>query len=132
MDMEIQKQTPPVILVAEDDVAMRDIMQHKLVTSGYTVQVAEDGKQAIELIPKLKPQLVMLDLLMPEVDGFGVLEFIRKNPDTAIAKTKVIVLSNLWSNADILRVKALSVQDYLVKAYFTPEEILEKVQAVLG
>ena len=68
---------------------------------------------------------------MPEMDGFQVLESIRKNPDKKIANLPVIVLSNLWSNEDILKTQAYKVDDYMVKAYFTPEEILGKIQAVL-
>ena len=122
---------PIKILIAEDDLAMREISTHKLTAAGFEVKQAEDGKQALEIIPQMKPDLIMLDLMMPEVDGFAVLEALRKNPDKKIAATPVIVLSNLWSSNDILRVKAFNVDDYLVKAYFTPDEILAKINEVL-
>jgi DNA-binding response OmpR family regulator len=70
--------------------------------------------------------------MMPEMDGFQVLESIRGSTDKKIADLPVIVLSNLWSNSDILRVKNLRADDYLVKAYFTPDEILGKILAVLA
>ncbi len=120
------------IVVVEDDVAMREIVAHKLSSNGFTVKEAEDGQEGIDLIIAEKPSLVLLDLMLPEVDGFKVLETIRKNADTKIAKTPIIILSNLWSNKDILKTKALDVQAYLVKAYFTTEEILKKVQEVLA
>lgn len=120
------------IVIVEDDVAMREIVTHKLSTNGFTVKEAEDGKVAIDLITQTKPSLVLLDLMLPEVDGFKVLETIRSNSDPKIANTPIIILSNLWSNKDILRTKALNVQAYLVKAYFTTEEILKKVQEVLA
>jgi CheY-like chemotaxis protein len=123
--------TPKKILIAEDDKAMRDIVSHKLKSHGYEVTAAENGKQAIELLPAIRPDIMLLDLLMPEVDGFGVLEFIRKNPDKQIAELPVIVLSNLWSNEDILKTQALKASAYLVKAYFTPEEIFAKIEEVL-
>ena len=91
------------ILVAEDDSAMRDIISHKLKTSGFLVEEAPDGRQAADLFVSEKPNLVLLDLLMPEMNGFAVLESIRKNSDQAVANTPVIVLSNLWSNKDILQ-----------------------------
>ncbi len=125
-------ETGKKILVVEDDIAMREIISHKLFSQGYEVKEAEDGKQALQLIPQERPQLILLDLMLPEVDGFGVLEFVRRNPDKDIAKTPVIVLSNLWSNQDILKAQSLSVQDYLVKAYFTPDEILGKVKETLS
>ena len=120
------------IVIVEDDVAMREIVTHKLSNSGFIVKEAEDGKAGIDLIVATKPSLVLLDLMLPEVDGFKVLETIRRHSDPAVAKTPIIILSNLWSNKDILKTKALHVQAYMVKAYFTTEEILKKVQEVLA
>lgn len=119
------------ILMVEDDVAMREIVVRKLTNNGFLVQQADDGQKAIDLIVQEKPDVVLLDLMLPEVDGFQVLETIRKNPDPQIANTPIIVLSNLWSNKDILKTKSLKVQAYLVKAYFTTEEIMKKVKDVL-
>ncbi len=130
--MDSTSETKKKIIIVEDDVAMREIVAHKLSTSGYDVKEAEDGQQGIDMILAEKPHLVLLDLMLPEVDGFKVLEMVRKNTDAQIAKTPVIILSNLWSNKDILKTKALNVQAYLVKAYFTTEEILKKVQEVLA
>src|SRR5437868_4911212 len=115
------------ILVVEDDIAMRDIVTHKLLANGFDVKQAEDGQKGLDAILAEKPDLVLLDLMLPEMDGFGVLEHVRSNPDQAVAKTPVIILSNLWSNKDILRTKDLQVQAYMVKAYFTTEEILAKI-----
>lgn len=120
------------IVIVEDDVAMRDIVVHKLSGNGFIVKEAADGQQGIDLIISEKPDIVLLDLMLPEVDGFQVLDTIRNNPDKQIAQTPIIVLSNLWSNKDILKTKALNVQAYLVKAYFTTEEILKKVNEVLA
>lgn len=118
------------ILVVEDDPAMRDIVSLKLQNSGFTVFQAQDGKEALEVFDKNHPDLILLDLMLPEVDGFTVLETIRKMPDPALSQTPVIVLSNLWSDKDILRAKDLLVQEYLVKAYFTTEEIMNKINQV--
>ncbi len=120
------------ILIVEDDIAMRDIVIHKLLAHGFEVKEAEDGKQGIDMCLAEKPDLVLLDLMLPEVDGFKVLETIRKSQDGDVSKTPVIILSNLWSNKDILRTKDLQVQAYLVKAYFTTEEILSKINEILA
>jgi CheY-like chemotaxis protein len=120
------------IVIVEDDVAMREIVTHKLSSSGFTVKEAEDGRLGLDLITQTKPDLVLLDLMLPEVDGFEVLETVRKSTDPKLAKTPIIIHSNLWSNKDILKTKALHVQAYLVKAYFTTEEILKKVEEVLA
>lgn len=127
-----QEQKGTTVVIVEDDVAMREIVTHKLSTNGFTVKEAEDGKIAIDLIKSTKPSLVLLDLMLPEIDGFKVLETIRRDNDPDIANVPIIILSNLWSNKDILKTKALNVQAYLVKAYFTTEEILKKVQEVLA
>lgn len=132
METTPTQQPNQTIVIVEDDVAMREIVAHKLSTNGFSVKEAEDGQEGIDLIISSKPNLVLLDLMLPEVDGFKVLETIRKNPDPVIAKTPIIILSNLWSNKDILKTKALNVQAYLVKAYFTTEEIMKKVQEVLA
>jgi len=122
---------PKKILVVEDDVAMRDIVVHKLSSAGFTVVEASDGQMGIDQFTHERPNLVLLDLMLPEVDGFKVLETIRDNTDKEVAETPVIVLSNLWSNQDILKTQALRADAYLVKAYFTTEEILAKVNEIL-
>lgn len=118
--------------MVEDDAAMREIVIHKLQTNGFEVREADDGKKGIDLILQEKPNLVLLDLMLPEIDGFKVLETVRASEDPDIADTPIIILSNLWSNKDILRTKALKVQAYMVKAYFTTEEILNKINEILN
>lgn len=120
------------ILVAEDDMAMAEIVSHKLTASGFEVRHAENGLLAVEMFEQDPPDLVLLDLMMPEMDGFQVLEKIRNNKDPKLSATPVIVLSNLWSNEDILKTQNLKVNDYMVKAYFTPDDILAKINEVLA
>ncbi|MBL8030397.1 MAG: response regulator [Candidatus Doudnabacteria bacterium] len=119
------------ILVAEDDPAMAEIVVHKLTTTGFSVRHASDGAKALEMFKAETPDIMLLDLMMPEMDGFQVLEAIRGDSDKKKAETPVIVLSNLWSNQDILKAKSLKADDYMVKAYFTTEEILNKINAIL-
>lgn len=130
--MEPENNQAKKAVVVEDDIAMREIIVHKLTTNGFHVTEAEDGRVGIDTIIKQRPDVVLLDLMMPEIDGFGVLEQIRKNPDPAIANTPIIVLSNLWSNKDIIKTKSYRVDAYLVKTYFTTEEILTKVNEILA
>ncbi|OGE80392.1 MAG: hypothetical protein A2660_01915 [Candidatus Doudnabacteria bacterium RIFCSPHIGHO2_01_FULL_45_18] len=119
------------ILVVEDDITMREIVVHKLTSSGFDVVEADDGKKAVEVWQKEKPDIVLLDLMLPEMDGYQVLETIRKNPDPTISKAAVIVLSNLYSKEDIQKAKSLSIDDFMVKAYHTTEEILDRVKKTL-
>lgn len=118
------------ILVVEDDAVFR----HNLVdglSQKYSIAEAEDGEQAMEKILTHKPDLIILDLLLPKLDGFGVLGRLRKYPDKQIAKTPVVVLSNLSSNKDILSVQALKIEGYFVKANTKLEEFFEQVSQLL-
>ncbi len=119
------------LVIMEDDLAMREIMAHKLSLAGFDLKVAEDGAQGYLLVEQEKPDLVVMDLMMPNLNGFEVLERLRSHADTKIANTPVIVLSNSWSKEDILKTQSFNVKDYLIKAYFTPDEILAKINAVL-
>jgi DNA-binding response OmpR family regulator len=120
------------ILVVEDDNDLRNILVDGLRLSNYQIFQAEDGERAVELLLDSRPDLVLLDLLLPKLDGFKVLERIRKYPDEAVAQTKVVVLSNLWSDKDILRVQALKVDEYFVKANTNLEEVFKKVKTILS
>lgn len=120
------------VVVVEDDITMREIIVSKVTSAGFKVIEADDGKKAVATIKKEKPDLVLLDLMIPELDGFGVLETIRADKDPAVAATKVIILSNLWSKDDIERTKKLSIEQFMVKAYHTTEDILDEVKKILS
>jgi len=132
MQKNMPKGTQKKIVVLEDDLAMREIVNHKLKNSGFAIKMAEDGGKGYLLIEQEKPDLVLMDLMMPDMDGFEVLKRLRAHPDKKLAATPVIVLSNLWSKEDVLKAKQYNVEDYLIKAYFTPDEILAKIKEVLN
>lgn len=119
----------PRILVVEDDKFLRNIIVQKLNTEGFTVEEAVDGEEAFKKIKKDPPKLILLDLLLPAVDGFEVLR--KMQEDKELVKIPVLVLSNLGQDEDIKRAKELGAKDYMVKAYFTPTEIIAKVQKIL-
>ncbi len=121
-----------ILLVVEDDSDLRNVLVDGLNHLNYQIIQAEDGEQAVELLLDQKPDLVLLDLLLPKLDGFQVLERIRRYPDKTIAETKVVVLSNLWSNKDILRAQALKIDEYFVKANTNVEDVFKKVAALLN
>ncbi len=120
------------ILIVEDDITMREIVVHKLSTSGFNVVEADNGPDAIETWKKEKPDLVLLDLMLPEMDGFQILEAVRKSGEKEVEKTPVIILSNLFSKEDIQKAKTLGIEDFMVKAYYTTEEILTKVNEAIA
>ena len=120
------------ILVVEDDLDLQNLLADKLKSEkAYEIYSASDGEEAVNLIVEKKPELVLLDLLLPKLDGFQVLQRIRTYPDEKIAKSKVVVLSNLWSNKDILRAQALKIEEYLVKANTNVETVVERIRNLL-
>jgi DNA-binding response OmpR family regulator len=120
------------VLVVEDDNDLRNILVDGLNVSNYQVFQAGDGEQAVTMLVDKKPDLVLLDLLLPKLDGFKVLERLRKYPDKSVSETKVIILSNLWSDKDLLRAQALKIDEYYVKANTNVDEVFSKVHAILS
>ncbi|MDP3772491.1 MAG: response regulator [bacterium] len=117
------------IIFIEDEPALQHALTVVLNDAGYQVVSALDGEIGLGLIKKEKPDLVLLDLILPKMDGFQVLEMIRKDPETA--KLPVIILSNLEENSDINRALELGATTYLLKTNYRLEEVVEKVAGVL-
>ena len=120
---------PKNILVVEDDKFLRELIVRKLTEEGYNTSEAVDGEEGAKKTKEEKPDLVLLDLILPGIDGFEVLASIKQNPQTA--STPVIILSNLGQTEDVEKGLKLGAIDYMVKAHFTPGEIVEKVKKVL-
>ncbi len=118
------------ILVVEDDKFLRELIVQKLLKEGYTVVEAIDGEQGIQKAASEKPDGILLDIILPGVDGFEVLRKIKVQEDTK--DIPVVILSNLGQQDDIERGISLGAKDYLIKAEFTPGEIVEKVKAIFG
>lgn len=117
------------ILVVEDDPILKNLLGHTF-AGKYQTLYASDGNEALTLFEQYKPALVLLDLMLPTMDGFAVLDAIRKRTDEA-KDTPVIVVSNLGAETDKEKVKALGGTDYLVKAEVSVEEIVAKMQSYL-
>jgi len=117
------------ILIIEDDKFLRELIAKKLTQENFDVSEAIDGEEGMKKIKEKKPQLVLLDLILPGIDGFEVLARIKEDP--ALAQISVIILSNLGQKDDVERGMKLGAVDYLIKAHFTPNEIIDKVKAIL-
>jgi len=120
---------PQNILIVEDDRFLRELIVQKLSKEKYNVFEAVDGEEGIKKIKEEKPDLVLLDLILPGIDGFEVLSQAKEEPE--VSKIPVIILSNLGQREDIERGLKLGAADYLIKAHFTPGEIIEKVKKIL-
>ena len=118
------------ILIIEDDKFLRELMVRKLASLQFNVVSAVDGEEGLEKIKSELPDIVLLDLILPGINGFEVLEKSKKDPATA--KIPVIILSNLGQSEDIEKGIALGAKDFLVKAHFTPQEIVNKLKSILG
>jgi len=114
------------ILVIEDDKFLRDLLYKKLAEENFSVATALDGEEGLKKIQEENPNLVLLDLILPGINGFEVLKKAKENPATK--DIPVIVLSNLGQKEDVERAMKLGAQDYLIKAHFTLEEIVEKIR----
>ncbi len=117
------------ILIVEDDKFLRDLISQKLTKEGYDVDEAVDGEEGVKMIKEVNPDLVLLDLILPGIDGFEVLVKMKENSN--ISSTPVIILSNLGQKEDVEKGLKLGAVDYLIKAHFTPGEIIDKIRAVL-
>lgn len=112
------------ILVAEDEPAIAKALELKLTHAGYKVELAADGEEALEKLADGKFNLLLLDLIMPKKDGFGVLEAIQSGKH----KVPVIVLTNLGQEEDLERAKKLGATDYFVKADTPIAEVVSHVE----
>ncbi len=117
------------ILIVEDDRFLRELITQKLIREGYDTVEAVDGEEGIKKIKEEKPDLTLLDLILPGIDGFEVLIKAKEDPLTAVIP--VIILSNLGQKDDVDRGMKLGAVDYMIKAHFTPGEIISKVKSVL-
>ena len=118
------------IMVVEDDEHISKVYEIKFAKEGIDVSLARDGEEAIVKITAEKPDVILLDLMIPKKDGFGVLEEIKKNPE--LANIPVIILSNLGQKTDQDRALALGANEYLVKVDYSIQDVINKAMGYLG
>ncbi len=118
------------IVLIEDDSFLSGMYATKLGLEGYQVFQATDGEKGLRLIVKERPQVILLDLIMPGMDGFAVLKEMQKDP--SLSGIPVIVLSNLGEKASVEQALKLGAKDYLIKAHFLPSEVISKIKKVLA
>ncbi len=118
------------ILIVEDDDFLRSLAVTKLTAEGFAMETAASGDEGLQKAIATPPDLMILDLMLPQLSGFEILAKIRANESTK--KMKIIVFSNLGEEADIKKCLDMGVSEYLVKANFTLDELAEKIKTVLG
>lgn len=120
----------PKILIVEDDAFLAGIYAGKFEKEGFKVVLAQDGELALKTAKKELPDIVLLDILLPKLDGFEVLEQLKA--DAGLRHIPVILLTNLGQKEDVDRGLKLGAADYLIKAHFMPAETVDKVKKVLA
>lgn len=124
---------PTHILLIEDDPMLTELYQTKLEMEGYQVTVATDGEKGVSEAGRVKPDLVLLDIMLPKMNGFEVLKELKASKITKIIP--VIVLTNLGgekADSDKKLALSLGAQEFLVKTFHLPDDILGKIRVVLG
>lgn len=119
----------PTVLMIEDDAFLSRIYAQKLDTEGFDVSVASSGEEGLKAAQRAVPVCILLDILLPGMDGFEVLEKLKAEP--ALAAVPVIVLSNLGQREDVERAMRLGANGYLIKAHALPQDVARKVKEIL-
>jgi DNA-binding response OmpR family regulator len=117
------------VLIVEDDSFLANIYKTKFDMEGFKVSVSENGEAGWNDVKKKKPDIVLLDILLPKMDGFAVLEKLKTDAD--VKNIPIILLTNLGQKDDVQKGLDMGASDYLIKAHFKPSEVVEKVRSVL-
>ena len=118
------------VAIIEDDIAIVQMYRTKFENEGYEVETAGDGVTGLELIDSFAPDIILLDLMMPNMTGLDMLQHLRNQPRGRDAK--VVVLTNMGDTETATRVYKMAADDYIVKAEMTPKQVAERVKALLA
>ncbi len=117
------------IIIVEDDNFVAEVYSTKLLEMGYEVRVAQNGEEGLKMIREEKPDIVLLDIIMPVMGGVEMLEELKKKEEWK--EIPVILLTNVGEKENIQKMRSLGAQDYLIKSHFTPAEVIEKIESIL-
>lgn len=118
------------ILIIEDEELLCNLLQRKLGEEGYQVSVARDGVEGMKMMRETKPNLILLDIVMPNKNGFEVMDEMRA--DNELKSIPIIVISNSGQPVEIDKAKESGADDWLIKTEFDPQEVIEKVKKQIG
>ena len=118
------------VLVVEDDIFLAQLLTNRISKAGVNVIRAADGEEGLEMLKANKPNLVLLDLILPKKSGFELLEEMRADP--SVANTPVIIVSNLGQESDIKKGRDLGAVEYFVKAKTSIDGLVERVKTILS
>jgi len=117
------------ILLIEDDPFLIDIYTTKLKEAGFKIEVATDGEEGLRKLTEKKFDLLVLDIVLPQIDGWEILKKVKA--DQKLKETPVLILSNLGQKGEVEKGMKLGATKYLIKAHYTPSEVIEEIKEVL-
>jgi len=117
------------ILLVEDDFFIADIYSTKLKECGYQIKVVENGAKLLESLKEGKPDLLILDIVLPKFSGWEILEKIKNNEN--LKDIKIVILSNLDQKEDIEKALKLGAVKYFIKTHYTPSQLVEEIKKIL-
>ncbi len=117
------------VLLVEDDKMIIDMYTLKFSQEGFDVVQAENGKDALELAKSQKFDIILLDIILPHMDGFTILKELKSDEGTK--NVPVVLLTNLGQDGDVKKGMELGATDYLIKANFTPSQVVDKVKSII-
>lgn len=117
------------IMIVEDDSFVMDIYETKIAQEGFEVISAANGMEALKKLQDVRPDLMLLDIIMPYMDGLEVLQKVKA--DERLKNMPIILLTNLSQKEEVDKGLGLGANDYLIKSHFTPSEVLEKIKTYI-
>ncbi|MDP1706626.1 MAG: response regulator [bacterium] len=118
------------ILLVEDEPLLLNLLKQRLERDGFEIVAAHDGEEALKILETVEPSLILLDIILPKVSGFEVMEAIQKNPN--YKKAPIIVISNLGQDTDMAKGQSLGAVGYFIKAQVSIEDLVTKIKAFLS
>lgn len=119
------------VLLVEDEPFLSGMYQTKLKLEGFDVDAAADGEEALQKMREKAYDIVLLDIMMPKLNGFAVLKEMRADKKSSLGTVPVIMLTNLGQKSDVEQAMELGANDYIVKAHFTPGEVVQKIKGLI-
>ncbi len=119
----------PKVLIVEDEKMLAEMYTTKFTMEGFDVVTTLDGESGLKAAKAQRPDIILLDIILPKIDGFTVLKVLKADP--SLQKVPVILLTNLGQEDDITKGKALGADDYYVKADHSPQEVVDKARSIL-
>jgi len=118
------------IIIIEDEEIILNLLQKKLTNEGFEVSIAREGREGLKVMKEVKPDLVLLDIVMPNMGGFEVMEEMEK--DEELKKIPIIIVSNSGQPVELDKAQKLGARDWLIKTEFDPKEVVDKVVKQIG